>query len=236
MEVYNDAEFSWRYLFAKQAVLRLEMLSLAPKDNERDHHVQPLLQLLIALRFYGAGIFQVVTADLVNVSQATVSRIIARMSRMIAETLFPQLVKFPNVNDLASAMEEFYNIARFPGVSGCMDCTHVLIRSPGGDDDAEVFRCRKRYLSINVQAITGLRLEFYLVASWPGSAHDSRVFDSSRAGVQYEVGSVPGILLGDKGYRCRSYLMTPFREKRRLSINAAKCEKNFQCNNYMVAI
>ncbi|KAH6936320.1 hypothetical protein HPB50_016100 [Hyalomma asiaticum] len=54
---------------------------------------------------------------------------------------------------------------------------------------------------------------FYLGASWPGSAHDSRIFDNSRARVHYEEGTVPGILLGDKGYPCRSYLMTPFRDK-----------------------
>ncbi|KAH7965149.1 hypothetical protein HPB49_004285 [Dermacentor silvarum] len=60
-EVFNDAEFSWRYRFSKQAVLRLlEMLLLAPKDNERGLPVPPLLQLLIALRFYGAGTFQAV--------------------------------------------------------------------------------------------------------------------------------------------------------------------------------
>ncbi|KAH7933523.1 hypothetical protein HPB49_013365 [Dermacentor silvarum] len=106
---------------------------------------------LIALRFYGAGIFQVVTGDLVNVSQATVSRIIAPMSRMIAETLFPQLVKFPSANDLASVTEKFYTIARFTGESGRIDCTHVPIRSPGGDD-VKVFRCRDGYFSINVQS------------------------------------------------------------------------------------
>ncbi|KAH7978532.1 hypothetical protein HPB49_005808 [Dermacentor silvarum] len=78
MEVYNDAEFSWRYRFSQQAVLRLlEMLPLVPKDNERGHPVPPLLQPLFALQFYGAGNFQVVTGDLVHVSQATVSRIIA---------------------------------------------------------------------------------------------------------------------------------------------------------------
>lgn len=149
MEVYNDAEFSWRYHFSKPAVLwLLEMLPLVPKHKERGHPVPPLLQLLIALRFYGAGTFQVVTGNLINVWQATVSRIIARMSRMTAETLFPQLVKLPNANDLASVMEEFYTIARFPGVSGCIDCPHVPITSPGGDD-AEVFRCRKAAMARN---------------------------------------------------------------------------------------
>ncbi|KAH7958850.1 hypothetical protein HPB49_005979 [Dermacentor silvarum] len=46
---WNDAEFSWRYGFSKQAVLRLlEMLPLARIDNERGLPVPLLLQLLIA--------------------------------------------------------------------------------------------------------------------------------------------------------------------------------------------
>ncbi|KAH6942901.1 hypothetical protein HPB50_011526 [Hyalomma asiaticum] len=56
-------------------------------------------------------------------------------------------------------------------------------------------------------------LQFYdAIASWPGSAHDSRIFDSSRARVMYETGAVTGILLGDMGYACRSYLMTPLKD------------------------
>ncbi|KAH7980621.1 hypothetical protein HPB49_017693 [Dermacentor silvarum] len=66
MQVYNNVELSWRYRFSKQAVLRL-LEMLARKDNERCLPVPPLLQLIIALRFYGAGTFQVVTEDLVNV-------------------------------------------------------------------------------------------------------------------------------------------------------------------------
>lgn len=151
IEECNDREFLLRYRFSKQAVIRLlEMLPLHPRDSERGHPVPPLLQLLIALRFYGAGTFQVVTGDLVNVSQASVSRINERMSRMIADTLFPQLVKLPNATEAAVVMEEFYAIAGFPGVSGCIDCTHVPMKNPGGED-AEVFRNRKGYFSINVQ-------------------------------------------------------------------------------------
>ncbi|XP_049269088.1 putative nuclease HARBI1 [Rhipicephalus sanguineus] len=153
MEAHNDTEFLCRYRFSKQAVIRLmEMLPLHPKDSERGHPIPPLLQLLIALRFYGAGTFQVVTGDLVNVSQASVSRINERLSRMIADTLFPQLVKLPNATEAAVVMEEIYAIAGFPGVSGCIDCTHVPMKNPGGED-AEVFRDRKGYFSINVQYI-----------------------------------------------------------------------------------
>ncbi|XP_037520578.1 putative nuclease HARBI1 [Rhipicephalus sanguineus] len=188
----------------------MEMLPLHPRDSERGHPVPPLLQLLIALRFYGAGTFQVVTGGLVNVSQASVSRINERMSRMIADTLFPQLVKLPNATEAAVVTDGFDAIAGSPGVSGCIDWTHVPMKRPGGED-AEVFRNRKRYFSINVQAITGPQLHFFdLAASWLGSAHDSKILDNSLARVQYERGTVPGILLGDKGYPCRSYLLTPF--------------------------
>lgn len=61
-----------------------------------------------------------------------------------------------------------------------------------------------------LQAITGPQLQFYdLIARHPGSMHDSRIFDKSRARVLYETRRVPGLLLGDAGYACVPYLMTP---------------------------
>ncbi|KAH7949067.1 hypothetical protein HPB49_004637 [Dermacentor silvarum] len=176
MEVYDEYEFLCRFRFSKSAVQQLlAMLPLRDNTDGRGLPVPPLLQLLITLRFYGAGTFQIVTGDLVNVSQPTVSRVIERVSTMIARSLFPALVKFPSAS--------------------------------------EVYRNRKGYFSINVQGITGPDLQFYdVVASWPGSAHDSRIFDCSRARVLYETGIVPGILLGDMGYACRPYLMTPLKD------------------------
>ncbi|KAG0419446.1 hypothetical protein HPB47_004104 [Ixodes persulcatus] len=53
-------------------------------------------QLLIELRFYAAGTFQVATGDVVNVSQPRVCWVVERMSRLIAGTLFRRLVKFPS--------------------------------------------------------------------------------------------------------------------------------------------
>ncbi|XP_037555138.1 putative nuclease HARBI1 [Dermacentor silvarum] len=237
MEVYDDYEFLCRYRFTKRTVQQLlDRLPLRENTDGRGFPVPPLLQLLITLRFYGAGTFQIVTGDLVNVSQPTVSRVIERVSTMIARSLFPVLVQFPAASKMSGVMQDFYRIGKFPGVSGCIDCTHVPIKSPGGDH-AEVYRNRKGYFSINVQmsarykycsgglirkqkryimqlvGITGPDLQLYdVVASWPGSAHDSRIFDSSRARVLYETGAIPGILLGDMGYACRSYLMTPLND------------------------
>ncbi|XP_037731259.1 uncharacterized protein LOC119561849 [Drosophila subpulchrella] len=45
---------------------------------------------------------------------------------------------------------EARNIAKFPNVLGAIDCTHVRIQSPGGDN-GELFRNRKLYFSLSVR-------------------------------------------------------------------------------------
>ncbi|KAL1479153.1 hypothetical protein MTO96_052092 [Rhipicephalus appendiculatus] len=47
-------------------------------------------------------------------------------------------------------MVGFHRIAKFPGVTGCIDCTHICIKAPGGPN-GEVYRNRNGYFSINVQ-------------------------------------------------------------------------------------
>jgi nuclease HARBI1 len=65
------------------------------------------------------------------------------------------------------------------GVVGAIDCTHVKIDSVGGPN-AELFRNRKDYFSINVQAVCDADLNFLNVAArWYGSAHDSRILEDS---------------------------------------------------------
>ena len=50
-------------------------------------------------------------------------------------------------------------------------------------------------------------------ANWPGSSHDSHVFFASELRVYLEATvhkMEDGIILGDSGYGCRSFLLTPF--------------------------
>lgn len=66
-----------------------------------------------------------------------------------------------------------------PNVIGLIDCTHVKVFSPGGEDP-ERYRNRKGYFSVNVQAIGSHNLKIMdIVARWPGSTHDSYIFDMS---------------------------------------------------------
>jgi len=106
-------------------------------------------------------------------------------------------------------MSGFYAASGMPGVLGAVDCTHVPIQSPGGDD-AEIYRNRKGYFSINVQLVsdqTGYVSD--VVARWAGSVHDSTIFDNSFMRVVMEGMASDCYLLGDGGYPCRRYLLTP---------------------------
>jgi hypothetical protein len=56
---------------------------------------------------------------------------------------------------------------------GAIDCSHVKIQSPGGDN-AETFRNRNQCFSFSVQTIADAALKIMdIVARWPGASHDA---------------------------------------------------------------
>ena len=115
----------------------------------------------------------------------------------------------PTREEKAIVRHEFHQIAGFPGVTGCIDCTHICIESPGADN-AELFCNQKGYFSINVQAVCDANLCFLsLVVQWPGSVHDSRIFYNSSLCAKYENEEIGGILLADNGYPNKRYMLTP---------------------------
>lgn len=76
LEVYSDDDFRKRYRFSKAGfvhVLRRIEKEIKHLDN-RGSPLRPDQQLLIALRYFASGSFQVVAGDLNGVSVATVCR------------------------------------------------------------------------------------------------------------------------------------------------------------------
>lgn len=135
---------------------------------------------------------------------------VQRVSECLAEVR-PHFVKMPATNEEKFAVKAGFRALRgFPDVIGCVDGCHVPITSPGGDN-AELFRNRKGYFSINVQCVCDFKLSICdIVARWPGSTHDSTVWNSSFLSAQCEAGEFQGShILGDSAYFCRPYLMTP---------------------------
>ncbi|CAG4939160.1 unnamed protein product [Colias eurytheme] len=115
-----------------------------------------------------------------------------------------------NEDERKATVNNFYNISRFPKVIGAIDCTHVYIQSPGGNN-AEYYRNRKDSFSLNVQVVADTNCYIKnIVARWPGGSHDSHIFDSSNIKGRMEDGEFGDMwLLGDRGYALRSFLLTP---------------------------
>uniref|UniRef100_A0A3B3T239 DDE Tnp4 domain-containing protein n=1 Tax=Paramormyrops kingsleyae TaxID=1676925 RepID=A0A3B3T239_9TELE len=194
LDTLNDEQLILLYKFDRQSIYDLS---------------DPALQLMIALRFYATGSFQAVIGDVFHVHKSTVCRVIHRISNAIAG-LLNTVVKFPSKPEEDEIATNFFNVAGFPRVCGVIDGTHIRIQAPVQHEDQ--FINRKNQYSINVQ----------LVSQWPGSTHDARILDESILAREFEEGRHKGILLGDSGYPCRSWLMTPFRNPE--SYNFSLCK------------
>lgn len=71
--------------------------------------------------------------DIHGLSQATVSRICAKVARAIAK-LANDKIKMPaTVQDEVKVSKQFKEIRNFPTVIGAIDGTHIRIRKTGGD-------------------------------------------------------------------------------------------------------
>ena len=167
-------------------------------------NIPPMLQLLASLRFFATGSFQSIVGDLLHISQSSVSCIVGKVAKAIAahHQIF---IHFSMPNETPLAKYKFSQIGGRPGVIGTIDCTHIKIRCPGGQN-SELYRNRKGYFSVNVQAMCSHDLKFTnIVARWSGSAHDSRIFRNSRLCAKFENHDFNGILLGDSGYALKPY-------------------------------
>lgn len=175
----------------------------------RNNAVSPEHKVLLTLRYYATGSMLVVCGDFIGIHKSTASRIVKLVSHEIA-ILRPQFIRFPDsADETKKVKQDFYNISKFPMVIGALDCTHVKIKSPGGDN-AEAYRNRKNFFSINCQTICDSKLKIQdIVARWPGSTHDSTIFNNSAVRGKFERAEMQNsLLVADSGYAQRNYIMT----------------------------
>lgn len=145
---------------------------------------------------------------LCNVSKSTACRSIWACLRALVVYL-PNYVRFPENNEFSRIKDGFFEIAEFPSIIGLIDCTHIRILAPNQYE--HVYVNRKSFHSYNVQCVCDHNGTFTNInAKWPGSAHDSRIFRESALHHYLEQNPNVGYLLGDSGYACKPYLLTPF--------------------------
>ncbi|KAK0145505.1 putative nuclease HARBI1 [Merluccius polli] len=204
---YNAEQFRCRYRLSKRAVRRLIAL-LADQLGSRGRGNMPVpvahMKVLLALRYFATGTFLRCCGDMINVHESTVCRVVHRVARAIA-ALYPNYIAMANEDEQRDISTAFYVHAGIPGVIAIVDCTHIVIHGA-------VRNPSRGYSSINTQMVCDNNMRIRnVVARWPGSVHDSRIFSSSHLKAQFEEGVYGGVLLGDRGYPLRRYLITPVR-------------------------
>ncbi|XP_053366807.1 putative nuclease HARBI1 [Clarias gariepinus] len=200
-----------RYRFSREGILYIiSLLNPYVKCSSRRSRALTTAQTVcIALRFFASGTFLYTVGDAENVAKSAVCRAIRKV--YLALKKFVRVyVLFPSHLRPQAVKQKFFAIAGFPNVIGAIDCTHIPIKAPPGPNEGD-FVNRKGVHSINVQMVCDSLCHITNVeAKWPGSVHDSRIFRESQLFQRFERGDYDGVLIGDRGYACRQYFMTPF--------------------------
>ena len=176
---YTELQFKQRFRFRKETVRNITYMlhDDLVRRTRRSFAMAPLLQVLMALRFLSTGTFCNVVGDTLQISSASVCRIVKRVCRSILSRM-SCLVTMPSVRASMVIKHAFQALAGFPNIIGCIDGTFIKIQKPA--INTKEFICRKGFAAINVQIMNGPDMYIYdSIVKWPGTTHDARMFRGS---------------------------------------------------------
>ena len=107
MEALTECEFYSRFRLCKDIVAAIAPELVVELLRECGRGLTPLLQLLIALRYYVTGAYQMMVSDTMNVSEASVSRSVSRVSSAIRARLSPRYIIFPTAEQRRHHKQKF---------------------------------------------------------------------------------------------------------------------------------
>ncbi|KAK4326393.1 hypothetical protein Pmani_003109 [Petrolisthes manimaculis] len=201
--------------------------------TSRNKAIPAELKVITCLRYLATGKMQLCSGDDYGISQQTAGRIINQtLDALAAPAFLVRCIKFPTTQaEIQQKQAEFRGIANFPGVVGVIDGSHIRIVAPK-EYEAEYVN-RKNYHSINIQLVFDAQYRILdVVAQWPGSVHDSRIWNECGLKGKFERGIIPGgcHLLGDSGYPCQPWLLTPYLQPRNVAQEAYnRAHKRTRC-------
>lgn len=135
-------------------VMILEKLQNKWVQGSRATYVRPDIKLATFLRFLATGGYQrsLGNESVSSTGKATVYRIINECLKLFASFICPEWIKMPAPNEEQEVIQKFFERFGFPGVLGCVDGTHIRIKTPG-DEVKHLYFNRKGYCSLNAMMV-----------------------------------------------------------------------------------
>lgn len=154
LQYYTERELRSRYRFGREGIeFIVDLLAdeISPATR-RSHLLSAKEQILITLRFVASGSFLEVIGDTFgSYDKSTVSRVVRRVTQALAAKV-NDFIKFPATRAERDKIKQgMFRIGGFPCTIGCINGTHVRMKSPSQNEPDYVNR--KGFHSINVQAI-----------------------------------------------------------------------------------
>ncbi|KIH54372.1 hypothetical protein ANCDUO_15483, partial [Ancylostoma duodenale] len=206
-EVSSDSEFKKDFRFTKGVFYRIcEMVADDMRhETSRGQALSVPQQVAMCLNLLGRNTKQRDSARMAGCDQGTVSRTLARfVNAMCARA--GTVIFWPTDEERRRIRKKIFDSYHLPNIAGFIDGSHIRILGPRENESDYVNR--KDYHSINVGAVCDDKLIFrWVSASFPGSAHDSRVFKESQLYEDLRSGSKKGCLVGDSAYAAESFLI-----------------------------
>ncbi|KHJ96965.1 transposase, IS4 family, partial [Oesophagostomum dentatum] len=173
------------------------------------------VQVDAGVRYLRTNSLQVDISDTVTCCQKTVSNTVTRVVEALndPDVLRRFIIFKPDDPEWCRRRaDEFARIGLLSNVVGCIDGTLLPIWTPSIDGSQYV--SRKGYSRLNVCLIwDAVGRILYVNSAFPGSVHDSYVWNNCAAGHMFRDGRVVSgyQLLGDCGYANGRGIMTPYR-------------------------
>ncbi|XP_046408922.1 putative nuclease HARBI1 [Ischnura elegans] len=238
----SDEEFKNDFRLQRRVVYKILDSLIAsgyiPTHRDGKEKISAELSLLLTLWFLANNEPHRTLANLFNVSFSSVSRIVRRVVNWLV-TLTPEVIKWPEGNQINKESAAFEALSGIRGCIGAIDGSHIPINQP---ENGRPYFNRKQAYSINLQGVVGSDLKFInIYCGDPGSYHDVRVLRRSDmyAAVEANVERYfpnQTFLLGDKAYNGvgKKWIVCPFKENGQLT--DGQIDFNFRISQTRVVV
>lgn len=170
-------------------------------------------------------------ADRFYISISTLHRIIRKVTLFLSN-LLKETITWP-ATDEKEIIERHFRFNNFPGVIGCIGCTHIKIAKPG--NDPESYLNKNKFYSIQLQVVCDHKKRIRdIFVGFPGSVSNSYVFQSSPLYANLKEKCVEYYLLGNKSYPCLENLLTPFEDNGCLNEKQKNFNMKLSLNQFVV--